>query len=225
MVIAPHPDDAEIGMGGTIAQLIKNGHSLVVVDLCDGEPTPFGSPEIRAKETQQASQILGIQNRINLGLKNREIFDTAESRNLLAGKIREYKPKVLFAPYWDDAHPDHYQAFQLSVSARFYAKFVKSELPFQPYFPRKMLHYCSLHLRAKVQPSFIFDISSTAHVKMNSLRAYHSQFLANPNNKSALDSIEIESRFWGVQAGMQYGEPFICREQIRVNSTETLLNF
>jgi LmbE family N-acetylglucosaminyl deacetylase len=128
LVVAPHQDDAEIGMGGTIIALRNRGVRVVILDLSDGEPTPFGSVEIRAKETSAASKILGVQERILLGLKNRELFDTVEARKQVAEVIREVRPTVVCAPYWEDAHPDHVQASALVDAARFYSKFVKTDL-------------------------------------------------------------------------------------------------
>jgi N-acetylglucosamine malate deacetylase 1 len=155
VVFAPHPDDAEIGMGGTIRALIQKGIRVVIVDLTDGEPTPHGSKEIRATETANASLTLGVTERCNLELPNRSVFDSVDNRKIVANKIRELRPEVLFAPYWEDAHPDHVQACALIESARFYSKFVKSDLQFNPCYPRRVFHYFSTHLRNRFLPSFV----------------------------------------------------------------------
>src|SRR5580704_1445330 len=107
LVIAPHPDDAELGMGGTILKCKADGLRVGVLDLTDGEPTPFGSREIRKHETDAATKILGLDWRCNLGLPNRSLQPTLDARAHLAGVIRMTRPKWLFAPYWVDAHPDH----------------------------------------------------------------------------------------------------------------------
>ena len=88
LIVAPHPDDAELGMGGTIAKMETGGWNVTVVDLTDGEPTPFGSKQIRAKETKTASDILGIKKRICLGMPNRSLDPTLENRRKLAEVIR-----------------------------------------------------------------------------------------------------------------------------------------
>jgi len=223
MIIAPHPDDAEIAMGGTIARLTQAGVAVVVVDLTNGEPTPHGSPEIRAKETAAASKVLGVTERVLLDLPNREVFDTTENRNKVANVIREHKPNILFAPYWEDTHPDHTESLKLIEAARFYSKFVKSDLFHQPHYPRKLFHFLSTHIRPKVTPSFVFDISSTFEKKMESLKCYHSQFIAHEKNQVVFEALENENRFWGRQAGVRYGEPFVCREQIVISNEEALL--
>src|SRR5262245_55268315 len=129
LVIAPHPDDAELGAGGAILLLKSQGVKVGVLDLTDGEPTPLGSPEIRKAETEAATRILGLEWRGNLGLRNRFLQADMESRHKLAGVIRQLRPHTLLAPYWEDAHPDHVAASALVDGARFWAKLTKSDLP------------------------------------------------------------------------------------------------
>ena len=106
LIISPHPDDAELGVGGTIGVLKAEGASVGILDLTNGEPTPHGTPSIRGKETEEATKVLNLDYRKNLGLKNRELVSNLESRTLLAEEIRRVKPKNLFVPYWEDVHPD-----------------------------------------------------------------------------------------------------------------------
>src|SRR5690606_15266554 len=113
LIIAPHPDDAELGMGGTLVRMLREGLRVGVLDLTNGEPTPHGSVEIRAEETRAASQVLGVTVRENLGLPNRRLEATLEARHQLAGVLRRLRPRWLFAPYWEDAHPDHVAATTL----------------------------------------------------------------------------------------------------------------
>src|SRR4051794_16850139 len=119
LVIAPHPDDAELGVGGSILLLQSQGARVGVLDLTDGEPTPFGSPEIRRRETDAATAVLGLAWRGNLGLTNRRLEADLAARGKLAGVLRELRPRVLFAPYWDDSPPDHVAATPLIDAARF----------------------------------------------------------------------------------------------------------
>ncbi len=129
LVVAPHPDDAELGMGGAILRFKAEGWRVGVVDLTSGEPTPHGSPEIRAQETAAATKILGLDWRENLGLPNRSLEPTLAARAALAGVFRRLKPRLLFAPYWVDAHPDHQAAVELVEAARFWSKLTKTDLP------------------------------------------------------------------------------------------------
>ncbi len=223
LVVAPHPDDAELGMGGAIIALRKRGIRVVILDLSDGEPTPFGSVEIRAKETKEASKILGVQERILLGLRNREIFDTVENRKLVAEVIRDVRPTVICAPYWEDAHPDHVQASTLVDAARFYSKFVKTDLKHEPWYPKRQLYFFSTHMRVKFSPSFIFDISSHIDSKMAAIKAYESQFVVHAGNAARLEVIRNEALYWGSQIGVYAGEPFVCKEHIGIRSSEALV--
>ncbi|HEU5118481.1 MAG TPA: PIG-L family deacetylase, partial [Isosphaeraceae bacterium] len=110
LVIAPHPDDAELGMGGTIVKLLGEGWKVGILDLTTGEPTPLGSPERRRVETDAATRALGGPWRGNLGLPNRSLEPTLNHRRQLAEVFRRERPRLLFAPYWEDAHPDHLAA-------------------------------------------------------------------------------------------------------------------
>src|SRR5690242_15795290 len=101
LVIAPHPDDAELGAGGAILLLKAQGARVGVLDLTNGEPTPHGSPEIRQRETEAATAVLGLDWRGNLGLPNRSLVADLEARARLAGVIRHLRPRHLLAPYWE----------------------------------------------------------------------------------------------------------------------------
>src|SRR5262245_4128089 len=132
LVIAPHPDDAELGMGGTIALLLAQGWKVGILDLTDGEPTPLGTPERRRSETANANAALGNPWRANLGLSNRSLESTLANRRALAAAFRKVRPRLLFAPFWADAHPDHTAATTLVEEARFWSKLSKSDIPGGP---------------------------------------------------------------------------------------------
>ena len=104
LIIAPHPDDAELGMGGTVVKLARQGHTVHILDVTNGEPTPHGSVEIRAKEMAAAAEIMGVRRSI-LGLRNRQVTHNIESRHAMAAAIRVHKPNWMFVPYPVDAHP------------------------------------------------------------------------------------------------------------------------
>jgi bacillithiol biosynthesis deacetylase BshB1 len=216
LVIAPHPDDAELGMGGAILKLLASGQRVGVLDLTSGEPTPHGSPEIRAQETAAATEILGLPWRQNLGLPNRSLEATLENRALLAGVIRRERPRWLFAPYWEDAHPDHTAATRLVDDARFWAKLTKSDLPGEPHHPQRIYNYYCVHLKQAATPAFVLDISDQWEQKLASIRAYQSQFITGRPTEppTFLDALRYEAAYWGKTIGVAYGEPFHCREPI-----------
>lgn len=223
LIVAAHPDDAELGMGGTIASLCAAGKRVAVVDLTNGEPTPHGSPELRAEETRRASEILGLKERRLLGLPNRELMDTVAARKALAAVIRELRPSLLFVPYWEDAHPDHLAAHAICIGARFYSKLTKTDMPHEPFYPRKIFHYLSVHMRVRIRPSFVYDTSEHHSRKMEAIRAYHSQFTAAVANQRIFGLLESEAAYWGHQIGVGFGEPFVCREEIKVSTPAALL--
>ena len=225
LVIAPHPDDAELGMAGAILRFIAEGKRVGVLDLTSGEPTPHGSLEIRARETAAATKILGLEWRENLGLPNRSLQPTLEARAALAGVFRQQKPKWLFAPYWVDAHPDHVAATQLVDDARFWSKLTKTDLPGEPHHPRRIYNYYCIHLKQAIQPAFVLDISEHWDAKEASIRAYESQFITSRPKEGPqfMDQLRDEASYWGKTIGVQYGEPFTSRETIGFSSMADLV--
>jgi bacillithiol biosynthesis deacetylase BshB1 len=225
LVVAPHPDDAELGMGGAIMKLRDEGFAVGVLDLTNGEPTPLGTPERRAQETAAATEVLGIPWRENLGLPNRALEDTMEARAKLAGVFRKTRPKWIFAPYWLDAHPDHVAATQLIEAARFWSKFTKTAMPGEPYYPERIYYYYCVHLRIIPQPAFILDISEYWDRKQSALECYRSQLIegrpAGP--PTILERLRHQASTWGWAIGTRYGEAFAAREPVGLSSLRTLL--
>jgi len=224
LVIAAHPDDAEIGTGGALLALKAQGARVGVLDLTNGEPTPHGSPEIRRKETAAATEILGLDWRGNLGLPNRALVADLDARRNVAAVIRQLRPRVLLTHYWEDAHPDHVAASALVDAARFWAKLTKTDLPGEPHYPERVVYFYSVHLRLHVQPSFVLDVSAHHDKKMETLACYHSQFVqGRPASPSFLDEIRDRGRYWGWTIGVRYGEPFRCREEVGLRSLRDLV--
>ena len=224
LVVAPHPDDAELGMGGAICKLIQQGRRVGIVDLTNGEPTPFGSTEIRARETAAATTALGIQWRYNLGMKNRFLEPSLENRHRLASLFRLVRPRWVFAPYWSDAHPDHTAATELVEAARFWSKLTKSELAGQPFHPERIYYYFCIHLKLVPQPAFILDITEHWPAKAASIEAYQSQFVTGRPTEppSVVERLREDAAFWGKAIGVRYGEPFASKEPIGMKSLDSL---
>jgi bacillithiol biosynthesis deacetylase BshB1 len=164
-------------MGGAILKFKEEGLRVGILELTNGEPTPHGTPEIRANETAAATTILGVDWRDNLGLPNRSLEPTLEARAQLAGVIRQRRPRWLFAPYWIDAHPDHVAATRLVEDARFWAKLSKTDLPGEPHHPQRIYHYYAIHLKQAPQPAFVLDITEQWERKLAAISCYHSQFI------------------------------------------------
>lgn len=225
LVVAPHPDDAELGMAGAILRFKAEGFRVGVLDLTTGEPTPYGSPELRVQETAAATEILGLDWRRNLGLVNRSLEPTLEARRQLAGVFRTMRPKWIFAPYWVDAHPDHVAATQLIEAARFWAKLSKSDLPGEPFFPSRIYYYFCVHLRQVVAPSFVLDITPYWEQKLAAIRCYESQFITGrpTDPPTFLDRQRDVAAYWGDMIGVRYAEPFATREPLGLSSLKSLV--
>ncbi len=190
IVFGPHPDDQEIGMGGTIARLAEQGHSVLLADVTDGSPTPRGDRASRLPEAAAALEALQPSEskprikRILLDLPNRMVEHTLATRHLFAGAIRAHQAQIVFTPWMEDAHPDHRAVTRSVEDARFDAKLTKVQMPTPPGFtsigppiyPKWLFYYHVSHLRATITPSFVLDITGQEQKKLASIRAYKSQF-------------------------------------------------
>ncbi len=147
------------------------------------------------------------------------------ARHRLAGVLRELRPRVLFAPFWEDAHPDHVAASALIDAARFWAKLTKTDLPGEPFFPQRIIYYFSVHLRLHPKPSFVLDISKYIDAKMEAIACYRSQFITGrpTTPPTLLDDLRDRARYWGWAIGANYGEPFVTREEIGLRSLNDLV--
>ncbi len=219
LVVGPHPDDQEIGMGGTIAKLARAGHDVLLLDVTNGEPTPLGDPETRASEAAEAAKILGVKRRL-LGFPNRYLENNLELRHALAGAIRAHRAEVLFTPFFEDAHPDHIAVAHATIAARFAAKLSKVDEPWAkegpPIYPRRLFFYYAMHLRKVANPSFAVDIGGFEQVKHASIAAYRTQFVLPAHNRDVLAGVDASVVYFGSRIGTQAAEPFYCQELLRV---------
>lgn len=223
LVVSPHPDDAELGIGGTILKLKQKGHKVFIVDLTLGEPTPYGTVEKRKAEIGKATKVLKIDKRINLDLENRYLFDHKQARLLLAEQIRLFKPDILFSPSQQDSHPDHVATRKIAEAARFYAKYTKTKLKGNPHYPRYLFYYFCSHLRMTPPISFLVDISQNFREKIRAIKCYRSQFIDNPKNKFIFDYIEQQNRYLGRLLGCDYAEAIFSNEAIKITDLSALL--
>lgn len=233
-------------MGATIARLAQLGHDVLLLDVTNGEPTPNGTPELRAKEAEAARAALCADperypdakpvRRLLLGLTNRTVEHSIENRHKLAGVIRAHQSEIIFTPYFEDAHPDHLAVTRIVEDARFDSKLTSLDMPRPPactdgeqlevgppLYPRWLIYYYATHLRIVPSPSFIFDATTGHAAKRASLEAYHSQFVANEKNRVVLEWVDAAGKFFGSRIGAGFGEPFYSREPIRMSDVAGLL--
>jgi len=184
IAVGAHPDDVEIGCGGTVARLAEQGYRVGIIDLTDGEPTPGSpGPEVRLAEAQQAAKILGAAVRVTLPLPNRRLFDDFETRVALAKEFRKYRPRLVLGlgGGTPTASPDHYQAMLITEAAVFYSRLTKWPEHFgslEPHTIAVQMHYfLSFRLLSPAaENSIVNDISSTQEKKMAAIAAYKTQF-------------------------------------------------
>ena len=222
LVVGPHPDDQELGMGGTIARFVEDGHAVTLLDMSNGEPTPFGTPERRADEAVAAASILGVD-RVLLGLPNRTIEPSIEARHLVAGVLREREIDWIFVPHFEDAHPDHLATTRIVEDARFDAKLTKTDLPGEPRYPSRLVYYYCTHLKTVPQPSFIIDTTGMHARKRLAILAYETQFVLPEKNRRIVEWIDAAATFYGSRIGATTGEPFFVREPLGVRSLDGLI--
>jgi len=222
LVVGPHPDDQELGMGGAIARLVDQGHNVLLLDMTNGEPTPHGDPETRAREAAEAASILGVR-RLCLGLPNREVVHSIEARHKVAAVIREHQAEIVFTPYFNDAHPDHIATTRIVEDARFDAKLTKIDLPGDPIYPAWLFYYYCTHLRWVADPSFLIDISGCEDRKRRAILAYHSQFVLPEKNRRVVEWIDAAGTYFGSRIGTASAEPFFTKEPIGLSGLDRLV--
>jgi bacillithiol biosynthesis deacetylase BshB1 len=220
LVIGPHPDDQELGMGGSIARLASQGHRVHLLDMTNGEPTPLGTPERRAAESAAAAKILGV-GRTLLDLPNRQVVHSIEARYKVAAVIRAHRPDWIFLPYPVDAHPDHVAVTRIGEDARFDAKLSKTTIPGDPCYPKRIIYYYCTHLRMNFVPTFCLDISAQIDTKLAAVAAYTSQFVEN--NSPVPQMLRTLNGYFGGRIGTAYAEPFFVYESLGFSGLDQLV--
>jgi len=219
LVVAPHPDDAEIWCGGYIALSSSQGYKVGVLDLTLGEMSSNGTPAGRAKETLVASKILGLKYRSNAKFPDGKISSTSETQLKSVVKIlRSTKPRLVLAPYQIDRHPDHEESSKLVDRAVFFSALLK----YQPKLaaPHSISCLCYYQIRTGFTPSFLVDISEVYEKKTNAILAYKSQVNSPKGAKTligdprTLKAIKARDAFYGAQLGVDYAECFMTRQAI-----------
>jgi bacillithiol biosynthesis deacetylase BshB1 len=223
LIFAAHPDDAEIGMGGTIAQQIANGLKVGICDLTLAECSSNGTPEIRQIEAERASAILNLTYRTNLRLPDRGIASHHEAQLAsMVDIIRRTQPYVVFAPYLIDRHPDHEACGQMAKEAVFNAKLRKIAPEVGPWTVKRLLYYFINDIN---KADCIVDTTNYHETKMQALAAYASQFTApsaandfvqTPLNVDYLERVSLRDRLLGLANQVGYAEGFVSAQPIHV---------
>lgn len=230
VVFGIHPDDVELGCGGTVALFVAQGHDVVLVDMTRGESSSNGTPEQRADESAQAAQILGCAERLNLDLPDTRLnSEDPDQQRAAVAAIRRLRPDLVILPSKDDPHPDH-QSGGATIERAMYLAGIhgyrtdggESRWPI-----RNGLVYPG---RRDLEPDVVIDITSTFDTKMDSIRAHRTQFAAvdgakeTPLNRPEfLGAVEARAVAAGYLIGTRYGEPFRLLNPIAVNDPSVLV--
>ena len=230
LAIGAHPDDAELGAGGTLLRLESLGYTTGILDMTRGEMGTRGTAELRAEEARDAARALGLSFRDTLDLGDGHVRDTAEARLALVRAFRRLRPKVVFTHYWEEPHPDHVATAQLVRHASYLAGLAKydAEAGFDRHRPYSVAHF---NLPRWVPPTFIVDIGEWAARKEAAILCHRSQ-LHNPTSDEPetaltgsefLEHLRARSRHYGALIVAEHGEPFLVREALNVEDPIRLL--
>ncbi|WPD18898.1 MULTISPECIES: bacillithiol biosynthesis deacetylase BshB1 [Thermaerobacter] len=215
LVIGAHPDDAEIGMGGTLVKLHRLGYRIGVIDLTRGELGSKGTPERRAQEAALAARVYGARFRFNLNLGDNRVEDSPALGRKVAALIRRCRPRVVFTHHGDDRHPDHRGASALVRRAVFQAALRNLDLGEPHHVVDALLFF---PVNEWVEPSFVVDVTATFDAKLEAMRAFASQFVeptAPIDHKyfgveDYLEATVVRARHYGLRIGVRYGEAFLA---------------
>ncbi|MGQ0766029.1 MAG: bacillithiol biosynthesis deacetylase BshB1 [Gemmatimonadota bacterium] len=230
LAIAPHPDDAELICGGTLARCAAQGYRTGILDLTAGEMASRGTPQLRAEEAVEAARILAVTVRETLGLPDSGLTNTPDTRREVALVLRRLRPKIVLAPAPAPfgRHPDHRITAELVRDAVFAAGLTKLDSTTEPHRPRHVLHAITFR-EDYLKPSFVVDITDSMDVKLAAVAAYRSQFAAvtqagevYPNGEPLADIIRHQSAHYGSLIRVRYGEPFFLTEAIPIDDIMTL---
>ena len=235
LVFGAHPDDAELGAGGTIAKEVSLGKKVGIIDLTRGELGTRGTAEIRDKEAQASSEILGLTLRENMEFADGFVTNDRKHQLALIRKIRTYRPDIVLCNAVNDRHIDHARASELVSNACFLSGLMKIDTMAEgddqwqeAWRPKQVYHYIQWK---NLEPDFVVDISGFIEKKMESIAAYASQFY-DPNSeepstpissKNFTDSVAYRARDLGRMVGVEHAEGFTVERFVAVNSLSDIL--
>ena len=227
--ICAHPDDAELGMGGTLAREAARGRRVAIVDLTRGEMGSRGTPQTREKEAAEAARILGVVHRESLGLPDAHLAVIPEHKDAVVEAVRRLRPRVVLLPHWEQRHPDHAAASHIVYQASYLAGLRAYRPDLGPAFrPFKLAYALAMTEAGEIAPTFVVDITAQWETKMKAVRAFASQFTPGPGETVTLpferfqQAIELAGRRHGQRIGVEYGEGFLTREPLAVDDLVAL---
>jgi bacillithiol biosynthesis deacetylase BshB1 len=237
LAIGVHPDDVELGCSGTIIKEIQNGKKAGIIDLTQGELGSRGTIETRYEEAAKAAMILGVHVRENLKMKDGFFKNDEEHQLKLIVALRKYRPEIVITNSLNDRHPDHGRAARLTADSCFLSGLRKIETNDESGYdqeawrPKYVFHYIQDRYH---EPDFVIDISDVFEQRMESIKAYTTQFY-NPGNEddgpqtyistsAFLESVIARARVIGKKIGVQFGEGFNTEKRIGIKNFDSLVS-
>lgn len=234
LAIAAHPDDVELGCGGTLTKHAQMGQRVGIVDLTEGELGTRGSVAERYQEAAAAAAIMGLSVRENAQIRDGFFKNDEEHQKRIIHFIRKYQPEIVITNAPEDRHPDHGRGFRLVSDACFLAGLRKIETldetgkPQEAWRPKRVF---SLIQDRQLDPTFIVDISDTFDRKMEAVRAYTSQFyqadatepLTYIATQGFTEQLKYRDALMGKKIGTEYGEGFVAVNIPGISSLDQLL--
>ncbi len=223
LVFGAHPDDVELGCGGTIIKEVQRGKKVGVIDFTRGELGTRGNFKIRDIETQKATKLMGVKMRKNLNFKDGFFKNDDEHKLVLIKEIRKYQPEIVITNAPSDRHPDHARASEITINACFLSGLEKIITNQKVWRPKSIYHYIQFN---NLKPDLVIDISQQMDLKIKVVKAYESQFF-NPKSKESetiisskdfLDSVSYRSKDLGRQSGCEYAEGFLVNQLVKIDS-------
>lgn len=223
--IVAHPDDAELLCGGSLIRAADAGRRTGVLDLTGGEAGTAGSPGLRAQEAQRATEILGLVERRQAGLRDGALENSIEARHHVAAIIRELRPDTVVLMWPEGRHPDHRVASRLGYDAAFVAGLRRAPIEGEPFRPRKVIYAMSYREHTR-KPTFVVDISDQMDRKLDAIFAYRSQFEGKTamgevypaGERDLREQLRVHAGYYGGLIRVAYGEPFWTRETVAVDT-------
>ncbi len=228
LAFGAHPDDVELTCGGTLVKAAKQGYRTGIVDLTKGETATRGTPETRLREAARAARAMRVLERVNAELPDAFLHNTDESRQVIVGLLRAFRPTVVILPFPVGRHPDHRIASELCRDACYLAGLENYPGDGKPHRPTKVL-YALAYREDPVKPTFVVDISDEFETKMEAIRCYSSQFEGAhaageifPTGQDLYDLIHIQNAHYGSLIRCRYGEPYMTHETTRIDDVVTM---
>lgn len=221
LAFGAHADDVEIGMGGTLARYAEMGKKIIICDLTKADLSSNGTVDLRLEEAAAAASILGVE-RITLDIPDRGLYINEENLQKITAVIREYKPAIVFAPYYKDRHPDHGNCANLVEEAVFSAGVKKYAQETGGAHRADNVYFYMINGFHK--PDFVIDVTNSIEKKLESLRAYQSQFERNgeavdtPLVNGYIETVEARERLFGKEVGVTYAEGFMTKKPILLSN-------